>query len=100
MNRAIVITLLFLASSPAAAAGLVFKSGDHPARLLEVFSSEGCSSCPPAEAWVSGLKPQDGLWKSVVPIVWHVDYWDRLGWRDPFGSRNNSIRQKSEASAV
>ena len=48
--------------------------------LVELFTSEGCSSCPPADAWLSRLKGQAG----VVPLAFHVDYWDRLGWVDRF----------------
>ncbi len=61
--------------------------------LLELFTSEGCSSCPPAEAWLSKLKDDAGLWRDFVPLAFHVDYWDRLGWRDPFASKVWTARQ-------
>ncbi|MDQ3115241.1 MAG: DUF1223 domain-containing protein [Verrucomicrobiota bacterium] len=61
--------------------------------LLELFTSEGCSSCPPAEAWLSKLKDDPGLWRDFVPLAFHVDYWDRLGWRDPFASKVWTSRQ-------
>jgi len=60
---------------------------ESPARsvpLIELFTSEGCSSCPPAEAWLSDLRASDGLWSRFVPIAFHVTYWDSLGWRDRF----------------
>src|SRR6187401_2558536 len=59
-------------------------SGSARASLLELYTSEGCSSCPPAEAWLSSLKDEPRLWRDFVPMAFHVDYWDRLGWRDPF----------------
>lgn len=72
----------------------VFESGPGPVALVELFTSQGCSSCPPADTWLSKkIKSDDGLWKSFVPVAWHVDYWDRLGWPDPFGSAAHTRRQ-------
>ncbi|HEY6071699.1 MAG TPA: DUF1223 domain-containing protein [Chthoniobacterales bacterium] len=70
-----------------------FESGPQRVHLLELFTSQGCSSCPPAEAWLSKLKNEPGLWKNFVPLAFHVDYWDRLGWRDPFASKEWTARQ-------
>src|SRR5260370_24004733 len=72
---------------------LSIESGPRKTHLLELFTSEGCSSCPPAEAWMSRLKENPGLWRDFVPIAFHVDYWDRLGWRDPFASKAWTARQ-------
>lgn len=66
--------------------------------LLELYTSEGCSSCPPAEAWLSRLKSDARLWKDFVPVAFHVDYWDYLGWRDPFGAAEYSERQRAYAA--
>ena len=74
-----------------------FRSATNQTALLELYTSEGCSSCPPAEAWLSGLKASPGLWQSFVPVAFHVDYWDYLGWRDPWGARASSDRQRSYA---
>ena len=71
----------------------VFESGPQKTHLIELFTSQGCSSCPPAEAWLSKLKAEPGLWKDFVPIAFHVDYWDRLGWRDPFAAKEWTARQ-------
>src|ERR1041384_1176087 len=60
----------------------VFESGETQNSLIELFTSEGCSSCPPAEKWLSALKSNQDLWKKTVPVASHVDYWDHLGWRD------------------
>ncbi len=61
--------------------------------LLELYTSEGCSSCPPAEAWLSKLKDDPRLWRDFAPLAFHVDYWDRLGWRDPFAAKQWTARQ-------
>jgi len=77
----------------AQAADHVFESGGQRTHLIELFTSEGCSSCPPAEAWLSKLKAEPRLWKDFVPLSFHVDYWDRLGWRDPFAAKEWTARQ-------
>jgi len=92
----------FLSFLPASfglsAAPLTFQSSAKQTALLELFTSEGCSSCPPAETWLSGLKQSPGLWKDFVPLAFHVDYWDYLGWRDPWASKSFSERQRAYAS--
>jgi hypothetical protein len=98
MKAPLAITVALLAVSSAYAEPLVFESEETPAAVVELFSSEGCSSCPPAEAWISGLKTRPDLWKSVVPVVFHVDYWDNLGWRDRFASRAFTERQRRYVS--
>ena len=86
--------LIWLSIGLIARAGDVnFESGPQRVHLIELFTSQGCSSCPPAEAWLSKLKGEPRLWKDFVPIAFHVDYWDRLGWRDPFASREWTARQ-------
>ncbi|CAN5644105.1 DUF1223 domain-containing protein [soil metagenome] len=87
----IVAAGLCCAATPAAALELESKS--TRTHLLELFTSEGCSSCPPAEAWLSKLKEDPRLWQDFVPLAFHVDYWDRLGWRDPFASKAWTARQ-------
>ena len=82
----------------ASAAETKFESGSQQTALIELYTSEGCSSCPPAEAWLSQLKDDPGLWKNFVPIAFHVDYWDRLGWRDRFSSKQWTERQTRYAS--
>ncbi len=76
-----------------------FSSGPEKTHLIELFTSEGCSSCPPAEEWLSGLKDEKNLWKDYVPVAFHVDYWDHLGWKDVFGSADHSKRQHRYAAA-
>ena len=78
---------------------LVFQSAATQTALLELFTSEGCSSCPPAETWLTNLTSSPALWKEFVPVAFHVDYWDHLGWRDPWSSREFSDRQRAYAAA-
>jgi hypothetical protein len=75
-----------------------FESGAAQTTLLELFTSEGCSSCPPAEKWLSTLKSNPDLWKKIVPVAFHVDYWDRLGWRDRFAKPEFTSRQQHYAA--
>jgi hypothetical protein len=84
----------------ATAAELRFQSGEKQTSLVELYTSEGCSSCPPAEAWLSKLKSNPGLWKDFVPVAFHVDYWDRLGWRDRFAAGAWTQRQYAYASLL
>jgi len=81
-------------SSRTPAEPLVLQSSEKQVALVELFTSEGCSSCPPAEKWLSGLKGAPGLWTEFVPLAFHVDYWDYLGWRDPWASKAYSDRQR------
>jgi hypothetical protein len=74
-----------------------FDSGPAQVSLLELYTSEGCSSCPPAEAWLGTLSQNPELWKAVVPVSFHVDYWDNLGWKDVFSSREFTQRQRQYA---
>ena len=104
MIRHALLLASVLATAPAHGGDVVFESKPARTHLLELFTSEGCSSCLPAEAWLSNLKNEPRLWQDFVPIAFHVDYWDHLGWRDPFASKtwterqaNYSARWKSES---
>lgn len=68
-----------------------------PVPLLELFTSEGCSSCPPAERWIGELRHDPRLWRDFVPVAWHVNYWDRLGWPDKFAAADYTARQYAYA---
>jgi hypothetical protein len=67
--------------------------------LVELYTSQGCSSCPPADALVRDL-PAHGLGRDkVVPLTFHVDYWDHLGWPDPFAAATFTRRQEGYAKS-
>ncbi len=87
------------ALSAVTAAESVFRSGPEHVALLELYTSEGCSSCPPAERWLGELRQDAGLWRRFVPVAFHVNYWDHLGWRDALASKAFTERQHSYAAA-
>jgi hypothetical protein len=74
------------------AAQCTARSGPGTAALVELYTSEGCSSCPPADRWLSTLSSRPS--SSVVPLALHVDYWDYIGWKDPYARREFSLRQR------
>jgi hypothetical protein len=80
-------------------ADTTLQSGPHRVSLLELYTSEGCSSCPPAEAWMEELKNSPRLWNDLVPVAFHVDYWDHLGWKDPFARAEYTSRQRAYSVA-
>jgi len=83
---------LALAQPPASCSA---RSGPAITPVVELYTSEGCSSCPPADQWLSKLKADP----SVVALAFHVNYWDRLGWRDRFSTPAFTARQ-AEQQAV
>ena len=76
-----------------AAYGQAFNSSDKQVNLIELYTSEGCSSCPPADHWLSELKGKQGLWTDFIPVAFHVDYWDYIGWQDPYAHNRHTQRQ-------
>jgi hypothetical protein len=89
-------------------AGTVGREAEAPPKedgdgiaVVELFTSEGCSSCPPADA-VLGELVQDARThgRRIFPLAFHVDYWNRLGWADRFGDAANSHRQNNYAEAL
>lgn len=78
-----------LLTAAAAAQTCEVRSGARPLAVVELYTSEGCSSCPPADRWLSTLKTQD----NVLALSFHVNYWNHLGWRDPFATPETTARQ-------
>jgi hypothetical protein len=75
----------------------IFKSGNAQVSLVELFTSEGCSSCPPADQFFSQLTGGNGLWNFFVPVAFHVDYWN-APWTDPLSSNKFTNRQSAYAA--
>jgi len=73
-----------------AAAPFSLAAADRPLTVVELFTSQGCSSCPPADAFLGELAMRD----HVLALSFHVDYWDYIGWKDPFASADNTRRQR------
>jgi len=80
-------------------AKMTFESPVTRVSLLELYTSEGCSSCPRADRYLSEFKDDKRLWKEFVPIAFHVDYWNYIGWPDRFSSHVYSDRQRNYARA-
>jgi len=98
MSSRIVIGLLLAVSAVTAAAEpMRFSSGERRVQLVELYTSEGCSSCPPADAWMRDRLDDERLWREIVPVAFHVDYWDYIGWPDRFASSTYSKRQRDHA---
>ena len=93
MSRALPIVLL---ASGAALGGMPGMAGDKGPVLLELYTSQGCSSCPPADALLAELARRD----EVLPLALHVDYWDYIGWADEFADPAHTQRQKGYARVV
>ena len=91
------LALALAVATAASAEPMKFASGSKQVALLELYSSEGCSSCPPAEAWLNKLKDSPDLWKDFVPLAFHVDYWNSLGWKDRWSAPEFSERQRAYA---
>lgn len=87
------IFLYCLIAAAAIAEPLKFSSGEKRTHVIELYSSEGCSSCPRAEAWLGGLRNAPGLWRDFVPVSFHVNYWDKLGWKDRWANKDYTLRQ-------
>jgi hypothetical protein len=87
-------------AGPVAAAGCQVRSLPYRVSVLELYTSEGCSSCPPADRWLSAL-PQRGIDSTkLIALAFHVDYWDQLGWPDRFSQARFSERQRLIADRI
>jgi hypothetical protein len=90
-KQTLLLAAMILGGSYANAADI-----EHPV-VLELFTSQGCSSCPPADALLKQLSAADA---NLIPLSFHIHYWDRLGWKDVYSSPVNTDRQKAYARAL
>ena len=93
MTRTLCTTLLLLLALPIQAQQIL-RSPSLQTTFVELYTSQGCSSCPPADRWYSSLLQHPGLWQQVIPVAFHVDYWNYLGWEDRFARNAWSQRQQ------
>jgi len=97
MRSLSVLLLAFMI--PSAFADCTARSPSRTTPLVELYTSEGCSSCPPADRWFSTLRAQADA-GAIVPIAFHVDYWNDLGWKDAYSDARFTQRQRDLAHAV
>jgi hypothetical protein len=101
MHKAFIVffglPLIAAMTANAQMAAIKFQSTQTQTALLELYTSEGCSSCPPAEAWLSQLQASPRLWRDFAPVAFHVDYWNQLGWKDAWSDPEFTERQRAYA---
>jgi hypothetical protein len=95
--RALALASAACAGGSALGASCEAVSGPQLTPVLELYTSEGCSSCPPADRWLSQLKPAAAQGK-VVAQAFHVGYWDYIGWVDRFATPAHTARQRQVAA--
>ena len=96
-NALFVAAVIAAIGSGAGAAACSAVSPAHTLALAELYTSEGCDSCPPADKWMSALAARGLGPGKVVPLALHVDYWDYIGWKDPFAQAQFTERQRQIA---
>ena len=87
-------TAFVLAAALAVSIQTVAAAAEKPLTVVELYTSQGCSSCPPADAFLGELAKRDDL----LALSMHVDYWDYIGWKDVFASPENTKRQRAYAA--
>ncbi len=85
--------VLILVNFTVASEEVSYSSGSQKAVLIELYTSEGCNSCPPAEEYLNSLKQHADLWRVYIPVAFHVNYWDYIGWIDPYADAAHGKRQ-------
>lgn len=99
MNRwfkSLAALTFFAASFLSFAVQEVAAGNSRPLTVVELFTSQGCSSCPPADAYLGDLAQLDES-EGILALSFHVDYWNNLGWKDPYSSADNTRRQRAYA---
>jgi hypothetical protein len=75
-----------------------FESSVEKTHIIELYTSQGCSSCPVADDWLNELTSHPQLFKTFIPLAFHVDYWDFIGWKDTFAQTQFTLRQRHYSS--
>jgi hypothetical protein len=96
--KPLIAALLVLSTGSAQALQCTARSAATTTALVELYTSEGCDSCPPADRWLSSLGSRGYAPDRVVPIALHVDYWDYIGWKDPYARQAFAARQRKMAA--
>lgn len=89
------LLLVSVVSLSVSAAEQAFRSGPVQTVMVELYTSEGCNSCPPAESFLNSFVDHPDLWQIYIPLAFHVDYWDYLGWRDAYATAAHTWRQQT-----
>ena len=92
-----VFTFIVILYSSMATAVQTLSSGIGQKVLLELYTSEGCSSCPPMDHYLASYRENKNLWEIFVPVAFHVDYWDYIGWQDRYAAPEFTTRQQHHA---
>jgi len=98
--RTLLALLAACVMTPTQAAQCQARSGPHTTALVELYTSEGCDSCPPADRWLQGLAGRGFTAGRVVPLSLHVNYWDYIGWKDPYAQQRFADRQRKLAQVL
>lgn len=94
-HNLVAAALLLLSAIPATAVTCSAVSGESRLALLELYTSEGCDSCPPVDRWFSALPQRGYTPQRLLALAFHVDYWNYLGWKDPYAQARFSARQRN-----
>jgi len=92
--KSLLWSILIFTAGTVAAEERIFQSPEHRVSLVELYTSEGCSSCPRAEEKLNRFSDHKGLWNEFVPVAFHVDYWNYIGWDDRFSKPEFTARQR------
>jgi hypothetical protein len=104
-RKIIIAVLALMFTNHAVAGSCSAESGKSRVALLELYTSEGCDSCPPTDQWFSTLPQRGYTAQRVLALAFHVDYWNYLGWKDPyaqaqFSTRQNDASRRNKARVV
>ncbi|WP_261818188.1 DUF1223 domain-containing protein [Vibrio gallicus] len=86
--------ILILLQIPIICWAQTWSNSGKPAQLIQLFTSQGCSSCPPADQYLSSFASEPRLWLDKIPAAYHVDYWDYIGWKDRYAQPAFTQKQR------